>query len=276
MNLLSLFPTICNDKQWGILWRKKGKQYLGPNSLSIDRDCQAPNRIPNNNQATAAFLFNGGCGGDYVEVVAELGEERVKTLACSPNFENEHSFLSHGDSPNASFFVGSMHHLTKDVMQTREDLARLTSGFDIMIEDTTFQMYSPHRPKQIEFAKQKLKDGVIFLFVSKYKCQNFEEYRRHEVQKDVNSKPLYFSQSEIKSKCKEVLNLMNKNEVLIENMTATIRLHFSNCYIIWNSGKFYTLAASNNADDLEHFMAGLVEPAVPKEFMYKKLPRRLV
>lgn len=222
------------------------------------------------------FYSMGSAEGTMSRVVAELGEGRVKTLACSPNIENGQSFLSHGDPPNASFFVGPMHHLTKDVMRTREDLARFTSGFDIMIEDTTFQMYSPNRPKQIEFAKQKLKDNGIFLFVSKYRCQDLEEYKRREVQKDVLFKPLYFSQNEIKSKGKEVLNLMNKNEVSIEDMTAAIGLHFSNCYMLWNSGNFYTLAASNSADNLERFMAGLVEPAVPKEFMYETLPRRLI
>lgn len=101
-----------------------------------------------------------------------------------------------------------------------------------MIEDTTFQMYSPNRAKQIEFAKQKLKGDGIFLFLEKFRCKDLEEYRRREEQKHVLFKPIYFSQSEIKSKGKEVLNLMNRNEVSIEDMAAAVRLHFKHCYMI--------------------------------------------
>lgn len=42
------------------------------------------------------FYSMGSAEGTMSRVVAELGEGRVKTLACSPNIENGQSFLSHG------------------------------------------------------------------------------------------------------------------------------------------------------------------------------------
>ncbi|KAF4769405.1 hypothetical protein N7455_008868 [Penicillium solitum] len=217
----------------------------------------------------------GSAEGTMARTVAELGQGRVESLACSPNVENYESFILHGDPPHASFFVGPFHHLTRDVLQSRPDLARFASGFDVIIEDTTFQMYSPNRVEQIEFIAQNLRENGIVLFLEKFRQPDMNDYLQREEQKDRCFKAKYFDMGEIASKKKEVLTLMNQNEVTIDEMTSAVKRHFSHCFITWNSGNFHTLIASNSLENLNTFMAGLVQPAVPKEFVYETLPRRL-
>jgi hypothetical protein len=207
--------------------------------------------------------------------IAELAGGRVETLSCSPNIENYHSFCAYGDPPHASFFVGPFHHLTTDVFHSRANLIKFASGFDIILEDTTFQMYSPNRVDQIGFVSQRLTDDGLFLFVEKFRGIDVEEYKRREDQKDHGFKARYFSRDDIERKEASVLTVMNQNEVTLGETEAAIRQYFRHCYITWNSGNFYTLVASNSLPNLERFLSNLIEPAIPDEYVYEALPRSL-
>lgn len=218
----------------------------------------------------------GTAEGTMARAIAELAEGRVQTLSCSPNVENYQSFLAYGEPPDASFFVGPFHHLSQELIGTRPDLLQFASGFDIILEDTTFQMYSPNRPDQIAFVAQHLKSDGLFVFVEKFLHPDLDEYRRREDQKDLGFKARFFRPAEVAAKRTTVLTIMNQNEVTLPDMGSAISGIFRHCYVTWNSGNFYTLVASNSAASIERFLSHLIRPAIPHEYVYEALPRAIV
>lgn len=217
----------------------------------------------------------GTAEGTMARTLSELAEGRIESLCCSPNRENHQAFLAYGDPLHASFFVGPFHHLTPHLLSSRSDLRKFASGFDIILEDTTFQMYSPNRMAQIEFVSQHLKDNGLMIFVEKFRHVDAEEYQRRELQKDYGFKARYFSREDVVAKGKTVLTSMNLNEVTLDDMAQAIRPRFRHCYVTWNSGNFHTLVASNSLPNIKCFIAGLIKPAIPGEFVYDTLPRSL-
>ncbi|NEI74873.1 class I SAM-dependent methyltransferase [Rhizobium lusitanum] len=244
----------------------------------LEEECRLGHAILQYSQAISGTLnlySLGTAEGTMARTVSELANGRVESLSCSPNVENQDSFLAHGDPPHATFFLGPFHHLTRDLIQSRPDLAKFASGFDIIFEDTTFQMYSPNRFDQIRFVSQHLKSDGLFIFVEKFRHDNDEEYFRRERQKDSGFKARFFSPSDIRAKQEAVLNRMNQNEVTLTEIARTMRRHFSHTFVTWNSGNFYTLISSNSADNLCLFSSKLSPAAIPGEYVYADLPYRL-
>lgn len=216
----------------------------------------------------------GTAEGTMARTLSELAGGHIETLSCSPNPENHECFLAYGEPPHAEFFVGPFHRLTKDVLQGAPRLTKFADGFDLILEDTTFQMYSPNRAKQIEYVGQHLKEDGIFVFVEKFRTQDVDEYVRRENQKDHGFKARYFQPDEIERKKSLVLDTMFNNEVSLAQMSHAIRSQFRYCAMTWNSGNFYSLAASNAKDNLDRYLRQMEEPAIPHEYVYDTtLPR---
>jgi hypothetical protein len=245
----------------------------------LEEECRLGHAILlySSNQPELLRLYTlGTAEGTMARTIAELASGCVKTLSCSPNVENYRSFLGYGDPPNASFFVGPFHHLTRELIRSRPDLQQFSSGFDIILEDTTFQMYSPNRPDQIAFVAQHLKDDGLFVFFEKFLHPDLDEYRRREDQKDHGFKARFFRPDEIAAKRSAVLSIMNQNEVTLQDMGNAIKQTFRHCHVTWNSGNFYSLVASNSAASIERFLSHLIGPAIPHEYAYETLPRAII
>ncbi|WP_349254316.1 class I SAM-dependent methyltransferase [Rhizobium sp. CB3171] len=217
----------------------------------------------------------GTAEGTMARVIAELGNGRVETLSCSPNIENLRNFYAYGVPPHAMFFHGPFHHLTPEKVQQDEKLKTFANGFDIIVEDTTFQMYSPNRFDQIRFVSQHLKSKGLFIFVEKFRHEDDEEYRRRERQKDHGFKARFFSSADIRAKEETVLTRMNRSEVTLIEIAETMRRFFKHSFVTWNSGNFYTLVSSNSAENLDLFLSKLCPAAIPAEYAYADLPYRL-
>ncbi len=140
----------------------------------------------------------------------------------------------------------------------------------------TFQMYSPNRQQQIAFVRRNPKAKGLMIFLEKFRSQDDEEYRRRELQKDHGFKILYFSEAEINRKKTNVLDAMNLNEVTLDEMRSVLREVFSYAYTIWNSGNFYSIAASNSLRNLDLFVSCLGPAAIPSESTYGEVPARFL
>ncbi len=211
----------------------------------------------------------GTAEGTMARTLSELSGGLIRTLSCSPNAENYKCFMEYGEPPHADFFLGPFHRLSKEFLRTDLRLAKFASGFDVILEDTTFQMYSPNRSKQIEFVAQHLKEGGIFLLVEKFRAIDENDYERREYQKDFGFKARYFSVDEIERKANLVLNTMFNGEVTLAEMSRAVSAHFKRCVITWNSGNFYGLAASNSEGNLDLYLSQMAEPAIPHEYVYE-------
>lgn len=201
--------------------------------------------------------------------LSELSGGLIRTLSCSPDAENYKCFMAYGEPPHADFFLGPFHRLTKDFLGTSRRLAKFASGFDVILEDTTFQMYSPNRSKQIEFVAQHLKEGGILLLVEKFRATDECDYKLREYQKDFGFKTRYFPADEIERKANLVLKTMFNNEVTLADMSQAVSAHFKHCAMTWNSGNFYGLAASNSEENLNLYLSHMAEPAIPHEYVYE-------
>ncbi|TJV53488.1 MAG: class I SAM-dependent methyltransferase [Mesorhizobium sp.] len=211
----------------------------------------------------------GTAEGTMARTLSELSGGKIRSLSCSPNAENYKCFMAYGEPPAADFFVGPFHRLTKDVLSSDVRLAKFASGFDLILEDTTFQMYSPNRAKQIEFVSQHLKEGGIFVFVEKFRAADENDYARREWQKDFGFKTRYFPQDEIERKKAAVLTTMFNNEVTLQDMFRAVGAHFNHCAMTWNSGNFCSLAASNSRENLNLYLSQMADPAIPNEYVYE-------
>lgn len=217
----------------------------------------------------------GGAEGTLARTLGTMAGGEFLTLSCSPNKENEASFLRYGRPRFSSFFHGPFHRLTSEFLSNDSVLMPLNGKFDIILEDTTFQMYSPNRSAQIGFVKQFLRDDGILLFVEKFRHHDTEEYVRRELQKDFGYKARYFTPDEIAQKNKVILERMNLNEVTIEAMATALGEHFAHACITWNSGNFYAIAAGNDAENLVELVGRMCEPCIPHEYNYEALPSAL-
>lgn len=225
--------------------------------------------------APVGYYVLGAAEGTMARVLGTMAAGSILTLSCSPNKENEESFHTHGKPEFSSFFLGPFHRLTMEFMETDPILKQLPGGFDIIVEDTTFQMYSPNRSAQIGFVKSFLKDDGIFIFNEKFRHPDEQQYAHRELQKDFGYKARFFSAEEVARKNRLILKRMNENEVTLAEMAAAIREHFNHAAITWNSGNFYTLAASNDLWNLKSFAGSLCEPCIPFEYCYEDLPKAL-
>ncbi len=251
------------------------QHYLASIPYRLEEECRFGSAILrySRNTPEPIHLYSlGTAEGTMARTVSELAEGRIESLSCSPNVENLRSFMAYGDPPHATFFHGPFHHLTGDLLRSRQDLARFSSGFDIIFEDTTFQMYSANRSDQIEFVSQHLKDDGLFFFVEKFKAADGDDYQRRELQKDHGFKSRFFEPADVTSKKANVLTVMNHSEVTLAQMSDAVMRCFHQCHVIWNSGNFYTLLASNSSTNIERFMTGLIEPAIPQEYVYADIP----
>ncbi|MCG7508635.1 class I SAM-dependent methyltransferase [Mesorhizobium retamae] len=253
------------------------QHYHGSIPYRLEEECRMTHAVVNYARQRGACLSLYSLGtaeGTMARTLSELSDGQIHTLSCSPNPENYQCFLGYGEPLHAEFFVGPFHRLTKDVLNTSPRLAKFACGFDFILEDTTFQMYSPNRTKQIEYVAQHLKKDGIFVFVEKFRTCDEDEYRRRERQKDFGFKARYFKQDEIERKKADVLGTMFNNEVTLTDMSEAIRAQFRYCAMTWNSGNFYSLAASNAKEHLSLYLSQMEEPAIPYEYVYdSSLPR---
>ena len=210
----------------------------------------------------------GTAEATMARTLSELANGKIQSLSCSPNEENYNCFKAFGDPPYAEFFLGPFHHLTRDHMRSEKRLARFSEGFDVVLEDTTFQMYSPNRQQQIGFVAKHLKADGILLFLEKFRAVDAGDYAAREAQKDFGFKTRYFGREEIERKSKRVLETMHDSEVSLADMATAVYAHFRHCAVTWNSGNFYGLAASNSAENLTHYLSLLSQPAIPREYTY--------
>jgi hypothetical protein len=214
----------------------------------------------------------GTAEGTMARTLSEMGQGQIQSLSCSPNEENYKCFKAFGDPPHAEFFLGPFHHLTKNYIRGEKTLERFSAGFDVILEDTTFQMYSPNRHQQIGFVAQHLNEAGILLLVEKFQAADPSDYEAREAQKDFGFKTRYFDRGDIERKAKRVLTTMHDSEVTLADMAAAVYAHFRYCVITWNSGNFYGLAASNNENNLRRYLSVLVQPAIPREYTYGPEP----
>jgi hypothetical protein len=251
------------------------QHYHGSIPYRLEEECRMAHaifRYTELNAGDVSLYSLGTAEGTMARTLSELSRGRIRSLSCSPNEENHKCFMAYGEPPHAHFFHGPFHRLTKDYLCSEKQLEQFSGGFDFILEDTTFQMYSPNRGAQIEFVARHLKSDGIFLFLEKFRAIDQSDYDGRESQKDFGFKTRYFAVDEIRRKREQVLSTMNTCEVTLPEMATAVFGNFKHCAVTWNSGNFYGLAASNSKEHLQRYLSQMVHPAIPTEYEYEPGP----
>ena len=232
-------------------------------------------RIGETQQRPLDVYTLGDASGVTARSLTDISQGKIRTLTCSPNQENEAAFHQGRPVGCAHFFLGPFFEVSATSLSER-GIEDFRDGFDFIIEDTTFQMYGKSRLAPIQIAAQNLRSDGIFVLLEKFWLPDVEEFARRERQKDDEFKARFFSHEKIEEKRQTIVHNMDRQLVTLAELTDAIGQIFSTAVIIWNSGNFYTIAASNDAGNLLDFVNCLTPSATPPEFQYAELPQVLL
>lgn len=267
---LRLFGNFDGHYHASIPYRLEETCRLGATILSFSLRVWARNGSP-------ATVYTLGAGtGCMARSLAALGDGRIKSLACSPTPANREAFLARRGSEHAHFFLGPFFELDGDRYATDPDLVPFRDGFDILVEDTTFQMYDRDRAKQLAFIAPRIRHGGVLVQVQKLAHEDPRIYGERESQKDDVFKTRYFSTAQISDKKAEVLDTMANLQVDLATTVCALKLFFRYCVLTWNSGNFYTIVSSNSRASMLEFVSLMVKPAIPPAFCYEQLPAAVI
>jgi hypothetical protein len=254
------------------LWGKFDPHFFASIPYILEAECNLGNAILKYqsvcNKSDFTLYTIGTAEATMARTIGKLAIGKIKTLSCSPNIENKTSFYSHGIPSDSYFHLGGFHEITNHSLRTSEFFK---NGFDIIIEDTTFQMYSKNRKKQINHVFNVLKNNGIFVIIEKMMHKNKNKYQEMEARKDMFKKQ-FFLDDQIKKKY-EILDIMEQYQVTLEEAIEALKAQFSNVSIFWNSGNFYSLAASNSEKNLTTFINSMSPIFCPQEYRQILLPR---
>jgi tRNA (cmo5U34)-methyltransferase len=222
---------------------------------------------------TASIQTIGNAEGVIARTIADIGNGRIATLTNSPTVFNKQEFFSR-HVKNSFFYLGPFFDITKEMLIGCESLKEFSQGFDVVYEDTTFQMYGPDREDQIAFVLQNLREEGIFICLEKCLQTDKNEYSKREDQKNSKFKNNYFSQQQLAEK-ETILQTMHTGQVMLSTLNSAIKKTLAHTKLVWNSGNFYIIAASDNLDKLDSFVRLLGPACIRPEFSYEKTPSNI-
>ena len=215
-----------------------------------------------------SFYETSSADGTAARTLAEFASGTITTLTDSPNKANQDEFRKLCTHNFSTFHLGPFVDITPSYL--RDNYPHLSDGFDVIWENTTFQMYGNYRDEQIAYVSRLLKDDGLIIFFEKMNHPNQHEYNAREEVKDRSFKLQYFEPSEISVKKKEILLEMENGQVTLSEFCEALKTHFQEAHLIWNSGNFYQIVASNSRVMLQRFLSFLSDPYVPREFQGEK------
>jgi hypothetical protein len=265
------------------LWGKFDSHYFASIPYRLEEECRLGAamlsfalRIWVRN-ASATTIYTLGTGtGCLARSLATLGGGRIETLCCSPTAANRVAFHANRASEHAHFFHGPFFELDDERYATDADLCAFRNGFDVLFEDTTFQMYDRDRRKQLEFVVPRIRSGGLLVQVQKLAQKDRDIYDERERQKDELFKSRYFSAGHISDKKDEVLTTMAGLQVDLETTISALKTFFRYSVVTWNSGNFYTIVSSNARASVLELISLMLKPAIPPGYSYEALPAAIV
>lgn len=223
-----------------------------------------------------SYYETSSADGTRARTLAEYTDGYIRTLTDSPNNANRTQFQNMLQHSYSFFHLGPFVDVTPEFLARYSPYPMFANKFDVIWENTTFQMYNSNRDEQIAYIKRVLKKNGLMLFLEKMSHGDSERYRQAERIKDTEFKSKYFSINAVTEKRTEILWQMELGQVTLTQFIEAARHHFVAGWLIWNSGNFYEIAASDSMATLESFLSFLPKPYVPEEFIYERpMVRRL-
>lgn len=257
----------CHKKMWG----RFDPHFFASIPCMLEEECRIGASLLSYGLRYTSSVMNvytiGTAEATMARTLGVLGNGRVRTLSCSPNIENRESFFSHGTPIHSFFHLGGFFEIDEKYI---ENSPQFVGGFDVVIEDTTFQMYGPNRKEQIGYVSRVLKDDGILMLIEKMRDDDMGAYQQKERIKD-RFKAQHFTDDQIEDK-REILTVMEKNQVTLNDTICSMLSIFKYTMVFWNSCNFYGVAGSNSKSSLMRFIASMPPPYCPAEYCHMQLP----
>jgi hypothetical protein len=217
-------------------------------------------------ESPLTYWETSSADGSRARTLAEYSNGLVVTLTDSPNIGNKVQFDLSPFHPYSYFYHGVFVDICPEflVKQTYHDAFK--NKFDIIWENTTFQMYGNNRLEQLTFLNQSLKEDGLIILLEKMNAKNSDEYNLMEIYKD-DFKSKFFDKNQIAKKKETILNTMEDGQVTKEELSNAASKVFKYGYIIWNSTNFYEFVFSNSKSRIEKFISYLPDAYVPQELI---------
>lgn len=241
--------------------------YLAEEFLRVDKALlDYANFKGSTQEAPLTYWETSSADGTRARTLAEYTSGKYITLTDSPNLGNKEAFDNSPYHPNSFFYHGVFIDICPKFLKSQTFHPAFKDGFDVIWENTTFQMYGNNRVEQIGYISQCLKpDGLLLLF-EKLNANNTDDYLKMEKIKD-KFKAKYFKLDQIKKKKENILNTMENGQVTKLQLIEATSKYYEYGALIWNSANFYEIVASNSKENIEHFLNLLHKPYVPKKFI---------
>lgn len=231
--------------------------------LAINR--YARNKYKGNNEFLT-FYGISTADGTHTRSVAEYARGKIYTLTDSAHISNKKEFNRLLNHKHSFFHLGNFSDITPYYLKNKAPKF-FRKGFDIIWENTAFQMYSNKRDDQISYVKRVLKKDGIIIFLEKMSNKDKDIYRKMEEIKDSKFKSKFFSTDDIDKKKNTILSEMEKGQVTLKTFLKVSKRHFKYVEVIWNSTNFYEIVASDDENSINKFVSFLPNKYVPKEFI---------
>uniref|UniRef100_A0A0G4HCU9 EamA domain-containing protein n=1 Tax=Chromera velia CCMP2878 TaxID=1169474 RepID=A0A0G4HCU9_9ALVE len=219
------------------------------------------------------YYETSAADGTQGRSLGEYGDGRIQALTDSPNPANRDTFRRLCCHSRSRMHVGPWCDVTPEFLSRHADMHVFSSGFDLIFENTTFQMYGPKRGDQIAYVKRVMKPGGL-LILSEKLLADCETYSRQEEVKNRLFKSRYLSTKAIDEKKTQILGDMERCQVDLGTLVGALRSHFNHAYLIWNSTNFYEVVASDDKHRLDLFVSFLGPLYVPPPFLFEETPVR--
>ena len=217
-------------------------------------------------EAPLTYWETSSADGSRARTLAEYLNGLVVTLTDSPNMGNKVQFDLSPYHPYSYFYHGAFVDICPKFLAKQTYHAAFKNKFDIIWENTTFQMYGNDRLEQLAFLNQSLKEDGLIILLEKMNSKNSGEYNLMEMYKD-DFKSKFFDKNQIAKKKETILNTMEKGQVTKEELSNAASKIFKYGYIIWNTTNFYEFVFSNSKSKIEKFVSYLPDAYVPQELI---------
>jgi hypothetical protein len=238
--------------------------------------CRLAQEASASRAAPLTYYETCSADGTRARTLAEYSLGRFLTLTDSPNESNRRQFDLLVSHPYSLFHKGTFADITPEFLREHAPHPAFADHFDIIWENTTFQMFGPNRDEQIAYVKRVLKHEGLMLFFEKMNHADAIRYATAEEVKDAWFKAQHFSSEDIALKRSEILTEMEQCQVTLDEFVAAARIHFATGVLIWNCGNFYEIVASDSPALVDALVSELPAPYVPSAFAFEHpVPRRL-
>jgi SAM-dependent methyltransferase len=222
------------------------------------------------NHASAFFeadAFDGSNG----RALGRYSDFKIATLTNSPNPANKEFFDRFVEAGQAAFFQGTFLELDRSVLSSRAEYSKFSAGFDYIYETAALQFYGTDRDWHVEHLANLLRPEGLAIFMHKLSHFDQAEFRERERRKDETFKTKYFTAEEIAWKREQMLDQMHTGLIPLQETIAVMKRHFRHVGLIWNSGNFHEILASNDRAMFDRFLSIIGEPIIPAEFCTERL-----